>query len=68
MMREFHFCPHGIDQRSAICVTCAAIAAASQPKPRGCVCPPGSEATCKGWDCPRRAPPAALSGGTGIWP
>lgn len=23
-------------------------------KPHGCICPPGSEATCKGWNCPRR--------------
>jgi hypothetical protein len=22
--------------------------------PRGCICPPGSEATCKGWACPRQ--------------
>lgn len=22
-------------------------------KPHGCICPPGSEATCKGWSCPR---------------
>lgn len=26
----------------------------STPAPRGCICPPGSEKTCKGWDCPRR--------------
>lgn len=26
------------------------------PKPHGCVCPPGSEATCKGFGCPRRPP------------
>jgi hypothetical protein len=24
------------------------------PPPRGCICPPGSEATCKGSDCPRQ--------------
>lgn len=23
--------------------------------PRGCICPPGSEATCKGWACPRQS-------------
>jgi hypothetical protein len=28
------------------------------PSPHGCVCPPGSEATCKGALCPRRAPSA----------
>jgi hypothetical protein len=22
--------------------------------PRGCICPPGSEATCKGFGCPRQ--------------
>lgn len=22
---------------------------------RGCICPPGAEATCQGWNCPRRA-------------
>lgn len=27
-----------------------------QPRPHGCVCPPGAEATCQGWSCPRRAP------------
>ena len=21
---------------------------------RGCICPPGAEATCQGWQCPRR--------------
>ena len=24
--------------------------------PRGCVCPPTSEQTCNGWNCPRREP------------
>lgn len=24
------------------------------PQPRGCICPPGSEATCKGDHCPRQ--------------
>lgn len=24
------------------------------PKPHGCICPPGSEATCQGLACPRR--------------
>lgn len=24
------------------------------PAPRGCICPPGSEATCKGDHCPRQ--------------
>ncbi len=23
----------------------------------GCICPPGAEATCQGWQCPRRALP-----------
>jgi hypothetical protein len=23
-------------------------------RPRGCICPPGSEETCKGSDCPRQ--------------
>lgn len=27
-----------------------------QPIPHGCICPPGSELTCKGEQCPRRAP------------
>lgn len=26
------------------------------PAPHGCVCPVGAEQTCKGWECPRRAP------------
>lgn len=25
------------------------------PQPRGCVCPPGAEATCHGFACPRQA-------------
>lgn len=24
-------------------------------RPHGCICPPGAEATCQGWMCPRRA-------------
>lgn len=24
------------------------------PLPRGCVCPPGAEQTCQGWQCPRK--------------
>jgi hypothetical protein len=24
-------------------------------QPHGCICPPGSEATCKGLNCPRRS-------------
>lgn len=27
-----------------------------QPMQMGCICPPGSEATCKGTLCPRRGP------------
>jgi hypothetical protein len=27
----------------------------TQTVPQGCICPPGSEATCKGRFCPRRA-------------
>lgn len=30
--------------------------AALKAKPRGCICPPGAEATCRGWDCPRNPP------------
>jgi hypothetical protein len=26
------------------------------PQPHGCICPPGSEATCQGFACPRRNP------------
>lgn len=26
-----------------------------KPTPRGCICPPGAEATCQGVMCPRRA-------------
>ncbi len=29
----------------------------SPRKPHGCICPPGAEATCQGWQCPRRALP-----------
>lgn len=25
-------------------------------RPRGCICPPGAEASCKGIDCPRNPP------------
>ena len=28
---------------------------------RGCICPPGSEATCQRWDCGRRSPGSATS-------
>lgn len=31
-------------------------AAATPPTPHGCVCPPGAEATCRGWSCPRNPP------------
>lgn len=33
--------------------------------PRGCVCPPGSEATCKGIGCPRRGPASAIEAPSG---
>lgn len=26
------------------------------PRPHGCICPPGAEAGCRGWQCPRRMP------------
>jgi hypothetical protein len=31
-------------------------AAGEKAKPHGCICPPGSEATCQGWQCPRNPP------------
>lgn len=39
---------------------------ASQVKPMGCICPPGSEKTCEGLQCPRRNPfKNTLTYGTG---
>jgi len=32
-------------------------------KPHGCVCPAGAESSCRGWQCPRRAP-SFRTGGT----
>lgn len=29
---------------------------AAAPRPHGCICPPGAEAGCRGWQCPRRMP------------
>ena len=31
-------------------------AAGKSAKPHGCICPPGSEATCRGMACPRNPP------------
>lgn len=25
-------------------------------RPKGCICPPGANATCEAWDCPRKTP------------
>jgi hypothetical protein len=33
--------------------------------PRGCICPPTSENTCKRWDCGRRNPGAATFASAG---
>lgn len=34
----------------------------AQPKPHGCICPPGAEKTCEGPLCPRRNPFARRPG------
>jgi hypothetical protein len=36
---------------------------ATAVRPLGCVCPPGAEQGCFGWQCPRRGPPS----GTTYW-
>ncbi len=39
---------------AAVCHCCSHDQRPLSAKPQGCICPPGSEATCQGLSCPRR--------------